>query len=175
MTKATTTDKLNMKRLKDAYEQKKAESQAKEVEFPCEADVGFKKRKCISTPIERASGVEIWDQLDQDIRRMLYTIGLPFNLARNPHYLRAFHFAADNKIDGYLRTTLLQKEKDNVHKLLEPLRSTWKKRVTIVSDGWSDPTRKPLINFMATSAQKPSKKAWDKEFTAQEHSRAVNP
>nr|GFA81777.1 hAT dimerization domain, ribonuclease H-like domain protein [Tanacetum cinerariifolium] len=36
---------------------------------------------------------------------------------------------------------------------MEPLRSTWKEKgVTIVSDGWSDPTRKPLINFMATSA-----------------------
>ncbi|CAH1421335.1 unnamed protein product [Lactuca virosa] len=91
---------------------------------------------------------------------MLYTGGLPFNLARNPHYVRAFQFAANKKIEGYvppgynkLRTTLLQKEKDNVHKLLEPLRSTWKEKcVTIVSDGWSDPTRKPLINFMATSA-----------------------
>nr|GEY97974.1 putative hAT dimerization domain, ribonuclease H-like domain protein [Tanacetum cinerariifolium] len=88
---------------------------------------------------------------------------LPFNLARNPHYLRAFQFAAANKIDGYvppgynkLRTTLLQKEKDNVHRQLEPLRSTWKEKgVTIMSDGWSDPTRKPLINFMATSGNGP--------------------
>ncbi|CAI9297917.1 unnamed protein product [Lactuca saligna] len=94
---------------------------------------------------------------------MFYTGGLPFNLARNPHYVRAFQFAANNKIDGYvppgynkLRTTLLQKEKDNVHKLLEPLRFTWKEKgVTIVSDGWSDPTRKPLINFMATSCNGP--------------------
>ncbi|CAH1453656.1 unnamed protein product [Lactuca virosa] len=30
-----------------------------------------------------------------------------------------------------------------------------KKGVTIVSDGWSDPTRKPLINFMATSGNGP--------------------
>nr|KAJ0197762.1 hypothetical protein LSAT_V11C700387890 [Lactuca sativa] len=90
---------------------------------------------------------------------MFYTRGLPFNLARNPHYLRAFQFAANNKINGYvppgynkLRTIWLQKEKrDNVHRLLDPLRLTWKEKcVTIVSDGWSDPTRKPLINFMAT-------------------------
>nr|GEV57682.1 hAT dimerization domain, ribonuclease H-like domain protein [Tanacetum cinerariifolium] len=77
-----------MKQLEEAYEEKKAESNAKEVALPCEAGVGFKKRK----------------------------------------------------------------EKDNVHRQLEPLRSTWKEKgVTIVSDGWSDPTRKPLINFMATS------------------------
>ncbi|XP_052621716.1 uncharacterized protein LOC111900873 [Lactuca sativa] len=84
--KATTTDKLNMTRLEDEYEKKKNESQAKEVQLPCEAGVGFKKRKGISTPIERAFGVEIRDQLDQEIARMFYTGGLPFNLARNSHY-----------------------------------------------------------------------------------------
>nr|GFA19057.1 hAT dimerization domain, ribonuclease H-like domain protein [Tanacetum cinerariifolium] len=132
---ATAGDKQKMKQLEEAYEEKKAESNAKEVA----------------------------DQLDQEIARMFYTGGLPSNLARNPHYLRAFQFAAANKIDGYvppsynkLRTTLLQKEKDNVHMQLEPLRSTWKEKgVTIVSDGWSDPTRKPLINFMATSSKGP--------------------
>ena len=67
-------------------------STVKEVGLPCEAGVGFKKRKGISTPIERAFGVEIRDQLDQEIARMFYTGGLPFNLARNPHYLRAFQF-----------------------------------------------------------------------------------
>nr|KAJ0211483.1 hypothetical protein LSAT_V11C400188040 [Lactuca sativa] len=139
--KATTADKLNMTQLEDEYEKKKTESQAKEVQLPCEAG--------ISTPIERAFGVEIRDQLDQEIPRMFYTGGLPFNLERNPHYVRAFQFAANNKIDGYVPP-------DNVHKILEPLRSTWKEKgVTIVSDGWSDPTRKPLINFMATSSNGP--------------------
>ncbi|PWA76506.1 hypothetical protein CTI12_AA232910 [Artemisia annua] len=152
-----------MKQLEEAYEAKKAESKAKEVALPCEAGLGFKKRKGSLGPLERAFGVEIRDQLDQEIARMFYTRGLPFNLARNLHYLRAFQFAAANKIDGYvppsynkLRTTLLQKEKDNVQRQLEPLKSTWKERgVTIVSDGWSDPTRKPLINFMATSGNGP--------------------
>ncbi|KAJ9561798.1 hypothetical protein OSB04_006958 [Centaurea solstitialis] len=121
---------------RDVYEEKKLESQAKEVELPCEAGVGFKKRKGISIPIERAFGVKIRDQLDQEIARMFYTGGVPFNLARNPHYLRAFQFAANNKNDGYvplgynkLRTRLLQKEKDNVHMLLDPLRSTWKEKM----------------------------------------------
>ncbi|KAI3768708.1 hypothetical protein L2E82_19538 [Cichorium intybus] len=43
--KSTAADKFNMKKLEDAYEEKKAESQAKDVELPCEAGVGFKKRK----------------------------------------------------------------------------------------------------------------------------------
>ncbi|GKB33552.1 hAT dimerization domain, ribonuclease H-like domain protein [Tanacetum coccineum] len=159
----TAGQKQMMKRAEEAYEKKKVKSNAKEVALPCEAGVRFKKRKGSSTPIERAFGVENRDQLDQEIARMFYTGGLPFNLARNPHYLRAFPFAAANKIDGYvppgynkLRTTLLQKEKENVHRQLETLRSTWKEKgVSIVSDGWSDPTRKPLINFMATSGNGP--------------------
>ncbi|PWA44843.1 hypothetical protein CTI12_AA525250 [Artemisia annua] len=117
---ATAAQKLEMKQLEEAYEAKKAESKAKEVALPCEAGLGFKKRKGSSGPLERAFGVETRDQLDQEIARMFYTGGLPFNLARNPHYHRAFQFAAANKIDGYvppsynkLRTTLLQKEKDN--------------------------------------------------------------
>ncbi|EFH67605.1 hypothetical protein ARALYDRAFT_891504 [Arabidopsis lyrata subsp. lyrata] len=57
--------------------------------------------------------------------------------------------------NGYW-TTLLQKERNHVEGLLELLRSTWKaKGVTIVSDGWSDPTRKPLINFIAITGNAP--------------------
>nr|XP_043613038.1 uncharacterized protein LOC122585009 [Erigeron canadensis] len=161
--KTTADDRQKLKRLDDAYEEKKEELKAKEVALPCEAGVGFKKRKGVVSPFEKAFGVETRDQLDQEIARMFYTGGLPFNLARNPHYVKAFQFAANNKIDGYippgynkLRTTLLQKEKDNVQRQLEPLRSTWKERgLSIVSDGWSDPTRKPLINFMATSGKGP--------------------
>ncbi|PWA91238.1 hypothetical protein CTI12_AA092440 [Artemisia annua] len=118
--KATAALKLEMKDLEAFYEQKKADSKAKEVALPCEAGLGFKKRKGSLNPLERAFGVETRDQLDQEIARMFYTGGLPFNLARNPHYIRAFQFAAANKIDGYvppsynkLRTTLLQKEKEN--------------------------------------------------------------
>nr|KAJ0207194.1 hypothetical protein LSAT_V11C500252780 [Lactuca sativa] len=119
-----------MIQLEDAYEKKKVESQAKEVWLPCEAGVG------ISTPIERDFGVEIKDQLDQEIARMFYTRGLTFNLARNPHY-----FPANNKIDGYVPPGYWS------HLGLHGK----KKGGTIVSDGWSDPTRKPLINFMGTS------------------------
>ncbi|GMI75200.1 hypothetical protein like AT1G79740 [Hibiscus trionum] len=69
---------------------------------------------------------------------MFYTGGLPFNLARNPHYQRAFAFAVTHDIGGYVPP------------------ATWQeKRVTIMCDGWSDPTRKPPINFMATSGNGP--------------------
>ncbi|XP_024016255.1 uncharacterized protein LOC112089734 [Eutrema salsugineum] len=162
--KATRIEKLEMQRLEDECEKKKAESGSKEVPLPCEKDVAsFKKRKSCLSPIVAAFGIQAIDQLDQESGRMFFTGGLSFNLARNLHYHRAFPFAAARKIDGYvppgynkLRTTLLQKEKENVKKLLVPLKGTWKERgVTIVSDGWSDPTRKPLINFIATSGSGP--------------------
>lgn len=49
-----------------------------------------------------------------------------------------------------LRTTLLQQEKANVDRLLEPIKSTWSsKGVSIAADGWTDSQRWPLINFLA--------------------------
>uniref|UniRef100_A0A0A9EF24 DUF659 domain-containing protein n=1 Tax=Arundo donax TaxID=35708 RepID=A0A0A9EF24_ARUDO len=55
-----------------------------------------------------------------------------------------------------LRTTLLKNEKAHIDMLLESTKSTWnEKGVTICSDGWSDPQRRPLINFIAISGKKP--------------------
>jgi len=165
--KVTRCERLNMQRLEDEFEKKKSESGARAVPLPWEtssvASSAFKKRKSSISPLERAFGIEVRDQLDQEIARMFYTGGLPFNLAGNPHYQRSFQFATDNKIDDYvlpgynkLRTTLLHKERDHVEQLLEPVKLSWKEKgVSIVSDGWSDPTRKPLINFFATSENGP--------------------
>ena len=90
---------------------------------------------------------------------MFYSAGLPFHLSRNPYYVSTFQFAADNPILGYvspghnlLRTTLLQKERPNVERLLEPTRASWKEKgLSIVSDGWTNSQRRPLINFMGAS------------------------
>jgi hypothetical protein len=51
-----------------------------------------------------------------------------------------------------LRTTLLVKAKKEVDKILQPIISTWSSTgVSIVSDGWIDAARHPLINFMVSS------------------------
>ncbi|XP_061368975.1 uncharacterized protein LOC133311865 [Gastrolobium bilobum] len=84
---------------------------------------------------------------------------LPFNLAKNPYFQASYTYAANHNIGGYLppgynalRTTLLQKEKENIDRLCEPIREVWThKGVSIISDGWSDSQRRPLINFMAVS------------------------
>ncbi|XP_056698299.1 uncharacterized protein [Spinacia oleracea] len=167
--KVSRADKLEMQKLDDEFENKKLDSGPREVPLPSESlshldsDAMFKKRKSEKSPITRCFGIETRDQLDQEIARMFYTGGLPFNLARNPHYMRSYTFAATHNIAGYkppgynkLRTTLLVQEKANVENLMIPLKSTWREKgVTIVTDGWSDPTRKPLINFMATSGNGP--------------------
>uniref|UniRef100_A0A803NF28 BED-type domain-containing protein n=1 Tax=Chenopodium quinoa TaxID=63459 RepID=A0A803NF28_CHEQI len=121
-----------------------------------------KKRKSNNT-ISNAFNMKSRDQLDSEIARMFYTRGLPFNLARNPYYVSSYTIAANSNLSGYkpprynkLRTTLLCKEKENVDRLLQPIKATWKtKGVSIVSDGWSDPQRRPLINIMIASETGP--------------------
>ncbi|GFS32012.1 hypothetical protein Acr_00g0020400 [Actinidia rufa] len=116
-----------------------------------------------SNPIIKAFNVGARDQLHSEIARMFYSGGLPFNLARNPYYVSSYTCAANNSIPGYippgynlLRTKLLQRERANIERLLEPIKGTWREKgSTIASDGWSDSQRRPLINFMAVSGALP--------------------
>ena len=90
---------------------------------------------------------------------MFYTGGLPFNFARNPYYCNFYAYAATYSIPGYvppgynaLRTTLLQKEKAHVERLLKPIKDFWLENgVSIIFDGWSNPQKRPLINIMPIS------------------------
>lgn len=118
----------------------------------------LKKRKgAENNPITKAYNKEMRSQLDHLIGRMFYTGGVSFNLARNPYFMEAFAFAARNHLPGYvapgynnIRTTLLDEERVHVERLIEPIKKTWRsKGVSIVSDGWSDVQRRPLINFIA--------------------------
>ena len=55
-----------------------------------------------------------------------------------------------------MRTTLLQKERAHVERLLKPIKDFWLENcVSIVFDGWSDPQRRPLINIIAVSDSDP--------------------
>ncbi|ONM32516.1 hAT transposon superfamily protein [Zea mays] len=101
-----------------------------------------RKRRGVSA-IESSFNLDVRRQLDELIARMFYTGGLPFNLARNPYFRKAFMFATNNPIGGYvppsynkLRTTLLVQERTHVERMLQPLKETWSsKGVSIVSDG----------------------------------------
>ncbi|CAM8990676.1 unnamed protein product [Rhodiola kirilowii] len=121
------------------------------------SDFGALKKRKSDSPLAKAFDTQKRNELDCMIARMFYTGGLPFTLSRNPYYQSTYTFAANNNLSGYvhpgynrLRTTLLDQEKKHVELLLAPIKNTWgAKGVTIVTDGWSDPQRRPLINFMA--------------------------
>ena len=91
--------------------------------------VDSKRRKVtVNSPLERAFQNNARHELDSRIARMFYTGGLPFNFARNPHYRNSYAYAATHSIQGYvphgynaLRTTLLQKERAHVERLLKPI------------------------------------------------------
>nr|XP_023920608.1 uncharacterized protein LOC112032107 [Quercus suber] len=117
------------------------------------------KRRKVDSPLEKAFQNNARHDLDSRIARMFYTGGLPFNFARNPHYRSSYAYTATHNIPGYLplgynalRITLLQKERAHVERLLKPVKDSWLENgVSIVSDGWSNPQWRPLINIMVVS------------------------
>ncbi|EEC83362.1 hypothetical protein OsI_28770 [Oryza sativa Indica Group] len=133
----------------------------KDIPLPTES-VSRGKRRAVSA-IESSFNLDARAKLDALIARMFYTSGIPFNVARNPYFRKAFQFACNNQLGGYtppnfnkLRTTLLVQERTNVERLLNALKSTWStKGVSIVSDGWSDAQRRPILNFLAVTEDGP--------------------
>ena len=121
-----------LKKLEDEAILRIESSKVKSVPLPplssqSESQPSVESRKRRATgPLADAFNTQARETLDHEIARMFYSSGLPFHLARNPHFVKAFSFAANNYISGYvppgytkLRTTLLEKERDNVEKLLE--------------------------------------------------------
>ncbi|GKC65137.1 hypothetical protein Tco_1097735, partial [Tanacetum coccineum] len=136
--KVTTANLLEMKTKDTEYENTKTNAAPRHVPLPgggLEFQNTSKKRKSDLSPLARAFDTNTRAQLDQEIARMFYTGGLSFNLARNPYYWRSSTFVANQNLGSYvppsynkLRTTLVQLEKENVERLLQPIKDTWKKR-----------------------------------------------
>ncbi|KAI9196009.1 hypothetical protein LWI28_020230 [Acer negundo] len=92
--------------------------------------------------IEKTFILQRREQLDEEIAKMFYFRGLPFHLSRNSYYRSSYNFATSHSLPGYmpsrynaLRTTLLQREKENVHRLLALIHAKWsEKGVSIVND-----------------------------------------
>ena len=68
------------------------------------------------------------------IARMFYSLGLPFHLARNPYNVTSYPYSANNLLPGCLPPgynllrTLIQTEKANSKRFLQPIKDTWKKK-----------------------------------------------
>jgi len=189
-----TTSKLaEFRRLDNEAALKIENSKKKKVSLPSVSNEGKQTNSGVNPkhkgPLEASFNIQARDTLDYEIARMFYSAGLPFHLAKNPHFRSAFSYAAStSNLSGYvpptynkLRGPLLAKERSHVENLLQPIRDSWNdKGVTIVCDGWTDPQRRPLINFMAVNESGPmflksidgSGEIKDKDFIAK-HMRDV--
>ncbi|KAK9992399.1 hypothetical protein SO802_027384 [Lithocarpus litseifolius] len=120
---------------------------------------GKRRKVTVNSSLEIAFQNNARHDLDSKIAKMFYIGGLLFNFARNPYYRSSYTYAATYSIPSYvpprynaLRTALLQKERAHVERLLKPIKDfRLENGVSIVSDEWLDPQRRPLINIMAVS------------------------
>ena len=90
---------------------------------------GKRRNVTVNSPSERAFQNNARHELDSRIAKMFYTGGLPFNFARNLYYCSSYSYVATHGIQGYfpprynaLRTTLLQRERVHVERLLKPIK-----------------------------------------------------
>lgn len=132
------------------------------VPLPNSEEFGSKKRKNDSA-LAKCFNKKARDELDCLIARCLYANGLSFNLMRSPFFHDMIKFACENSLLGYVlpsfdatRTTMLVAEKENINELTKACRISWATTgLSLVSDGWTDITKKPLINFVAASPAGP--------------------
>ncbi|XP_062183916.1 uncharacterized protein LOC133887918 [Phragmites australis] len=124
---------------------------------------GSTNKRGPASALEKSWAMEDRKHLDALIARSFYSGGISFNFTRNPYFQQAIFFACNHNLAGYkipgynkLRTSLLKQERCHIEMLLQSSKSTWQEKgVTICADGWSDPQRRSLINFVAVSERAP--------------------
>jgi hypothetical protein len=98
------------------------------------------------------------EETESRVARVIFACGIPFNVVQSP-YWKDMVKAINEAPQGFkglnyekLRTVLLQKERSLIHDFLKPVRSSWTSTgVSIISDGWIDTKRRPLVNVNASS------------------------
>eukprot|EP00253_Pinus_taeda_P022236 PITA_22236 len=114
-------------------------------------------------PMDKIFQKERWEELDFTIAFFFYENFISFNVACSPLFIEMCRVLTQGAPTGYeppgsekLRTTLLTKAKKEVQKMLEPIVASWPTSgVSIVSNGWTDLARHPIINFMVSSLSGP--------------------
>ncbi|XP_022894492.1 uncharacterized protein LOC111408894 isoform X2 [Olea europaea var. sylvestris] len=151
---------VERKKLQDEINERK---RAEYVSLPSDSDLlqqKMKKKRGQLGPLEKTFNMAQRDTADKEAARMFYASALSFNFAKSPYFRQFCRTLANSNVAGYtpptynrLRTTLLAQEKENINRKLQPIRDSWRKKgVPIVSDGWLDKQRRPLINVMGASA-----------------------
>ena len=98
------------------------------------------------------------EKTESRVARAIFACGIPFNVVRSP-YWKDMVKAINEDPQGFkgpnyrkLRTMLLQKERSLIHDILKSVRNSWTStRVSIISNGWIDTKRRPLINVITSS------------------------
>ena len=151
-----------VERCKELVERAKTRTVALPV-APSSGNYNKKNKRGPASILEKSWALQDRKHLDALIVRAMYSRGVSFNFLRNPYFREAFAFACSRNLQGYTipgynraRESLLKQERRHIEHLLESTKSTWpEKGVTICSDGWSDPQRRPIINFIAVSEKAP--------------------
>ena len=94
--------------------------------------------------------------VDQAVARMCYSTGVSFNIANNKHFREMCHkigqYGSSYQVptDYPIRTSLMDKEYTTINSRVQAFHSDHLHRTggTVVSDGWSDAQRRPLLNFL---------------------------
>ncbi|MCO5602954.1 hypothetical protein L7F22_057095 [Adiantum nelumboides] len=119
----------------------------------------FYKKRATQPSVEGMFKNASREEADEATARCFYACGLPFVLARSPYFQDMVSaiasFGKRYKAPNYkkIRTTFLEKEKAKICGQLSGTKSNWEQfGCSIASDGWTDTAKRPLINFMVSSA-----------------------
>ncbi|KAK9714366.1 hypothetical protein RND81_06G088800 [Saponaria officinalis] len=134
---------LDLAELRELQKKEEVKRSEDYITLPSSSDlIRPKMRKDNQSFIGKAFDMKQRDELDKD--------------SRNPHFWSFCNKISMFSVPGYNPPTYNRyrtaQENTHLEKLLEPIKEGWVKTgVSICSDGWSDGSNKPIINFMATS------------------------
>ncbi|CAN6439471.1 unnamed protein product [Victoria cruziana] len=167
-------NRVNRDMLKELKQEQEAADRSKNSKNSNELSVPFTNFEKKDTLKKRKMGIEANEtieeafkneraEIDRLIGRFFFSSLIPFNVARSPYWIDLAKSLVDFNFPGYvppspekLRTVLLTEEKKYINHLLGRKKFSWKQYgVSIVSYGWSDIQRQPMINFFACSLNEP--------------------
>ncbi|XP_052119071.1 uncharacterized protein LOC107494867 [Arachis duranensis] len=113
----------------------------------------------VQSTINQMMKKDLKEQCDQQCAIFFYTTAIPFNVIKNPEFLKFCEMVGRYGI-GYeppsyheLRETQLKKAVNNVDEMLTKFKVEWKRTgCSIMSDGWTDKKRRSIFVKMLEDA-----------------------
>ncbi|XP_059072621.1 uncharacterized protein LOC131873636 [Cryptomeria japonica] len=115
-----------------------------------------------SNPIADMFNVQLRDEIDESIGNFFFANGIPFHVSRSPYYRKMIDMVAKGgpsyvpPRETKMRTSILDKSYSKINILMEKMKACWVALgCSIVMDGWTNISHRPLINIMVTCAEGP--------------------